>query len=301
MNSIFHNLPNMITLDSFWNDVPNMTDAELKQYACSFPTQETANLLLGQDEMTPRNFRIAVRPMADGKFYLNCDVLREMHPAVTSTNLYGPEYGPLIEQLGPTVEVIPIETAVAQLPTPPNTQSGDFDFENPPEWVQPNSTNPYSYGSIVSYNGKTYRCVDNFNVWSPEPYPNGYGWVEYPAPPAPTGPMAWVQPIAGVPGKEPYNTGNVVFHPNEDTLWESLVDSNVWEPSASVATLWKPNAVWTPPNNTAKPWQQPTPGVSPPYEVNDSVTHNGHLWTCNFPQCVWEPGVYGWFDEGVEV
>jgi hypothetical protein len=294
-----------MNLAELWAIVPTMTDAELKQLTCCFPSEDTATLLFGQQEMGERQFKIAVRNLSNGTFMLIADVLREMHPDVIETNLYGEEFTPLMEELGPTVDVIPTDEAVAMLPPPPNTRAADFDVENPPQWVQPmpgvEGKEPYSYGSIVSYNGGTYRCVSDFNVWSPEPYPAGYGWVVYPAPPPPTGPLAWVQPVAGVPGKEPYQVGAVVYHPDEATLWESLVMNNVWEPSAAVSTLWKPDAVWTPPDNTAQPWQQPQPGVWPPYEINAQVTHNNKLWTCNYAQNQWEPGAtpsYGWNDEG---
>ena len=43
-----------------------------------------------------------------------------------------------------------------------------------PEWVQPDSTNPYMTGDKVTHNGKTWVSdVDN-NVWEP----GVYGWVE---------------------------------------------------------------------------------------------------------------------------
>ena len=39
-------------------------------------------------------------------------------------------------------------------------------------------------------------------------------------------------------------------------------------------------------------WEQPE--STNPYQVGDKVTHNGKTWVCNTPDCVWEPGVYGW-------
>lgn len=39
-------------------------------------------------------------------------------------------------------------------------------------------------------------------------------------------------------------------------------------------------------------WEQPE--STNPYQVGDKVTHNGKTWVCNTPNCVWEPGVYGW-------
>lgn len=43
-----------------------------------------------------------------------------------------------------------------------------------PEWVQPESTNPYMKGDKVTHNGKTWVCVIDNNVWEP----GVYGWDE---------------------------------------------------------------------------------------------------------------------------
>ena len=40
-------------------------------------------------------------------------------------------------------------------------------------------------------------------------------------------------------------------------------------------------------------WTQPL-GATDAYQVGDKVEHNGKIWVCNTPNCVWEPGVYGW-------
>ena len=42
------------------------------------------------------------------------------------------------------------------------------------EWEQPDSTNPYMTGDKVTYNGKTYVCKIDNNVWQPDVY----GWEE---------------------------------------------------------------------------------------------------------------------------
>lgn len=48
------------------------------------------------------------------------------------------------------------------------------DPETIPEWIQPDSTNPYMIGDKVTHNGKTWESnVDN-NVWEP----GVYGWDE---------------------------------------------------------------------------------------------------------------------------
>ena len=43
-----------------------------------------------------------------------------------------------------------------------------------PEWVQPDSTNPYMTGDRVTHNGKTWESQIDNNVWEP----GVYGWAE---------------------------------------------------------------------------------------------------------------------------
>lgn len=45
-------------------------------------------------------------------------------------------------------------------------------------------------------------------------------------------------------------------------------------------------------NDTIREWVQPD--STNPYQVGDKVIHNGHVWICTIPNCVWEPGVAGW-------
>ena len=45
-----------------------------------------------------------------------------------------------------------------------------------PEWVQPDSTNPYSKGDKVTHNEKTWQSMIDGNVWEP----GVYGWEEIP-------------------------------------------------------------------------------------------------------------------------
>lgn len=47
-----------------------------------------------------------------------------------------------------------------------------------PEWVQPDSTNPYMTGDKVMFNGKVYESVIDNNTWSPETYPQGWKEVQ---------------------------------------------------------------------------------------------------------------------------
>lgn len=41
-----------------------------------------------------------------------------------------------------------------------------------PDWIQPDSTNPYMIGDKVKYNGHTYISIIDNNVWAPDIY----GW-----------------------------------------------------------------------------------------------------------------------------
>lgn len=43
-----------------------------------------------------------------------------------------------------------------------------------PEFVQPDSTNPYMKGDKVLFNGKVYESLIDSNVYSPEDYPQGW-------------------------------------------------------------------------------------------------------------------------------
>ena len=43
-----------------------------------------------------------------------------------------------------------------------------------PEWVQPDSTNPYMRGDKVKHNGKTWESDIDGNVWEP----GVYGWTQ---------------------------------------------------------------------------------------------------------------------------
>lgn len=89
----------------------------------------------------------------------------------------------------------------------------------------------YTVGKRVLHDGKLYRCVQAHTSqadWTPDATPAL--WVrtsqegEIPE---------WVQPTGS---HDAYAKGDKVRHGGK--VWESLVDGNVWEPSASVPTLW---------------------------------------------------------------
>ena len=47
-----------------------------------------------------------------------------------------------------------------------------------PEWEQPNSTNGYTKGDKVMFEGKTYESLIDNNVWSPSAYPAGWQLIK---------------------------------------------------------------------------------------------------------------------------
>lgn len=43
-----------------------------------------------------------------------------------------------------------------------------------PDWVQPDSTNPYMKGDKVRFEGSIYESLIDNNIWSPSAYPAGW-------------------------------------------------------------------------------------------------------------------------------
>lgn len=98
----------------------------------------------------------------------------------------------------------------------------------PQEWQQPSSTNPYLTGDKVIYNGKIYKSLIDNNVWPPIDYPAGWELIEEPTPdePTPEEPTIseWQQPDS----TNPYQAGDKVTY-NGHT-YESTINNNVWAP-----------------------------------------------------------------------
>lgn len=120
-----------------------------------------------------------------------------------------------------------------------------------PIWTQPLcAVDAYNIGDIVSYNGKLYKSIINANVWAPDVYPAG--WEEYTestsggdsgetgggdsgstdTPSTETIPD-FVQPTGA---HDAYKKGDKVKF--EGKVYESLIDANVYSPSAYPAG-WK--------------------------------------------------------------
>ena len=113
------------------------------------------------------------------------------------------------------------------------------------------STSPYATGDCCTDAGHVWRSTIDNNVWAPSAYPQGWtdlGTIddvmsgnvstepEEPAPEPepepepgtePTTYPDWVQPSGA---HDAYNTGDIVNY--NGTLYISLIDGNVWAPSA---------------------------------------------------------------------
>lgn len=78
------------------------------------------------------------------------------------------------------------------------------------------------------------------------------------------------------------------------TVLQAHTSQPTWTPTDAPSLFAK---VLIPDPTVIPEWEQPD--STNPYQVGDRVTHNGKTWVCNTPNCVWEPGVYGW-DEVTE-
>lgn len=69
---------------------------------------------------------------------------------------------------------------------------------------------------------------------------------------------------------------------------EKTVSQKTWNP-ADAHSLWVRIK-----SDTIEEWYQKTAGIDELYQVGDQVTHNGFTWKSDYPNNVWEPGVFGW-------
>lgn len=112
-----------------------------------------------------------------------------------------------------------------------------------PKWVQPvGAVDAYDKGDIVDYNGVKYISTIDANVWAPDVY----GWEVYTGDGGSTDPVEpsnpdtptdtikdFVQPTGA---HDAYKNGDKVRFENK--IYESLIDNNVYSPSAYPAG-WK--------------------------------------------------------------
>ena len=90
----------------------------------------------------------------------------------------------------------------------------------------------YKAGERVVHGDVLYKVLQDHasqEAWTPDAAPSLFATVLT----SDDGtPLEWVQPDS----TNPYMTGDKVLH--NGFVWESLVDNNVWEPTAENATLW---------------------------------------------------------------
>jgi hypothetical protein len=90
-----------------------------------------------------------------------------------------------------------------------------------PQWAQPtHAENAYPLGALVWHNGRIWKNLTEANVWEP----GVSGWRETPEDDTPP---EWVQPTGA---HDAYQKGDRVTF--QGSVYESLIDANVWSPSA---------------------------------------------------------------------
>ena len=96
--------------------------------------------------------------------------------------------------------------------------------DDPWPWVQPlGAHDAYPVGARVLHDGATWVNTIPANVWAP----GVTGWEREGGEPEPETPAEWVQPTGG---HDAYNIGDRVTF--EGNIYESLIDANVWSPTA---------------------------------------------------------------------
>lgn len=162
----------------------------------------------------------------------------------------------------------------------------------------------YVIGDIISYGVNSVGDPQLYKVvqahisqadWTPDSVPalyDAFGLDD-------SGYPIWSQP-SGV--HDAYNTGDIVNY--NGTLYESVIDGNVWSPDVYPAG-WKlvnsepavpepePEPEPTPSDYPA--WSQPT-GAHDAYNTGDIVDYNGTLYISTIDGNVWAPDAYpaGW-------
>lgn len=162
----------------------------------------------------------------------------------------------------------------------------------------------YVIGDIISYGVNSVGDPQLYKVvqahisqadWTPDSVPalyDAFGLDD-------SGYPIWSQPSGA---HDAYNTGDIVNY--NGTLYESVIDGNVWAPDVYPAG-WKlvnsepavpepePEPEPTPSDYPA--WSQPT-GAHDAYNTGDIVDYNGTLYISTIDGNVWSPEAYpaGW-------
>ena len=114
-----------------------------------------------------------------------------------------------------------------------------LDEQGYPIWAQPSGAHDaYDTGDIVNYNGVLYRSLINGNVWSPDVYPAGWEkvtdssepWIPDPEIPDQSGGESVPEFVQPTGAHDAYKKGDHVMFEGKE--YESLIDSNVWSPTA---------------------------------------------------------------------
>ena len=171
-----------------------------------------------------------------------------------------------------------------------------------PEWQV---NHAYAVGDILSYgvnsvgDPQLYKVVQAHTShadWTPDATPSLYdafGLDE-------SGYPIWSQPSGA---HDAYNTGDVVDY--NGTLYQSLIDGNVWSPDA-YPVGWEvyteaetpepePEEPEEPVTPTVPEFVQPT-GSHDAYSIGDRVLYNGQVYESTIDSNVWSPDAYpsGW-------
>lgn len=131
------------------------------------------------------------------------------------------------------VEIVNAAVAVAQIQAQSLTDEQALNVQAIyPAWNAGNVT--YTIGYKILYNNVLYKCLQQHNSqsdWTPDAAPSL--WAKVLISDSEVIPE-WEQPDS----TNPYGKGDRVTHNGK--TWESLVDSNVWEPGATgTESLWK--------------------------------------------------------------
>lgn len=168
-----------------------------------------------------------------------------------------------------------------------------------PVWV---SGKAYAVGDIISYgtnpvgDPQLYKVVQAHTSqadWTPDATPalyDAFGLDD-------AGYPIWAQPSGA---HDAYNAGDIVNY--NGTLYESIIDGNVWAPDVYPAG-WKevdsgtvsPDPEPEPDPITYPDWIQPT-GAHDAYQIGDIVNYNGTLYESLINGNTWSPEAYpaGW-------
>jgi hypothetical protein len=156
------------------------------------------------------------------------------------------------------------------------------------DWVQPTgASDAYPKDALVKYDGKTWKSLQDANVFQPGVASWRETWGT-----ATNTPPDWVQPVGAV---DAYPLGARITHLGD--IWVSTLPANVWEPGV---TGWTQE---TPTGPTVEPWVQGGgTGTAGSYNLNDEVTHtnaqdsnNVWLFRSKIAANTTEPGTDGTF------